>query len=145
VRYVLEGSLLPDGDFIHLNIQLIDAGTGDRLWAERFDLKRSDVQVPNDIVARLSRAIGSKMIDTGARRSEPGVPMAAIRRPGAGSEPTQAPATQPETVCARDAVRLGRLRADPTVDLITRFDRELGCEQLRPQLQRLQDSVGQSK
>jgi adenylate cyclase len=71
VRYVLEGSVLPDGDLVRVNAQLIDAETGGHLWAERFDLTRRDVlQVQDDIVGRLSRAIGLKMIDTEARRSE---------------------------------------------------------------------------
>ncbi len=71
VRYVLEGSVLPDDDLVRVNAQLIDAETGGHLWAERFDLKRRDVlQVQDDIVGRLSRAIGLKMIDTEARRSE---------------------------------------------------------------------------
>jgi class 3 adenylate cyclase/TolB-like protein len=71
VRYVLEGSVLPDGDLVRVNSQLIDADTGGHLWAERFDLKRSDVlEVQNDIVGRLSRAIGLKMIEAEARRSE---------------------------------------------------------------------------
>jgi hypothetical protein len=48
-----------------------------------------------------------------------------------------------ETNCALDAERLDRLRADPTVDDIARFERELGCEQLRPQLRRLRESMGQ--
>jgi hypothetical protein len=55
----------------------------------------------------------------------------------------QTPPIQPEGACARDAERLAGLRADPTVDAITRFERELGCEQLRPQLRRLRESVGQ--
>jgi TolB-like protein/predicted Zn-dependent protease len=71
VRYVLEGSVLPDGDLVRVNSQLIDAHTGGHLWAERFDLKRSDVlEVQNDIVGRLSRAIGLKMTEAEARRSE---------------------------------------------------------------------------
>ena len=71
VRYVLEGSVLPDGDLVRVNSQLIDAETGGHLWAERFDLKRSDaLQVQDEIVGRLSRAIGLKMIDSEARRSE---------------------------------------------------------------------------
>jgi adenylate cyclase len=71
VRYVLEGSVLPDDDLVRLNAQLIDAETGGHIWAERFDLKRRDaLQVQDDIVGRLSRAIGLKMIDTEARRSE---------------------------------------------------------------------------
>jgi adenylate cyclase len=55
----------------------------------------------------------------------------------------QIPIIPPETICARDTVRLARLRADPSIDEIARFERELGCEQLRPQLRRLQESVGQ--
>jgi adenylate cyclase len=71
VRYVLEGSVLPDGDLVRVNSQLIDARTGGHLWAERFDLRRSDVlEVQDDIVGRLSRAIGLKMIESEARRSE---------------------------------------------------------------------------
>jgi adenylate cyclase len=71
VRYVVEGSVLPDGDVVRVNSQLVDARTGGHLWAERFDLKRSDVlEVQDDIVGRLSRAIGLKMIESEARRSE---------------------------------------------------------------------------
>jgi adenylate cyclase len=71
VRYVVEGSVLPDGDLVRVNSQLIDADTGGHLWAERFDLKRSDVlNVQDDIVERLSRAIGLRMIESDARRSE---------------------------------------------------------------------------
>jgi adenylate cyclase len=71
VRYVVEGSVLPDGELVRVNSQLIDADTGGHLWAERFDLKRSDVlEVQDDIVERLSRAIGLKMIESEARRSE---------------------------------------------------------------------------
>ena len=71
VRYVVEGSVLPDGELVRVNSQLVDARTGGHLWAERFDLKRSDVlEVQDDIVGRLSRAIGLKMIESEARRSE---------------------------------------------------------------------------
>jgi hypothetical protein len=55
----------------------------------------------------------------------------------------QAPPAQPEGACARDADRLARLRADPTVEAIARFERELGCEHIRPQLRRLRESLGQ--
>jgi Caspase domain len=62
---------------------------------------------------------------------------------GGPRQQAQAPPVEPQNVCARDAERLGRLRAEPTLDAITRFDRELGCEQIRPQLRRLRESVGQ--
>ena len=59
--------------------------------------------------------------------------------------PAQQAQAQPvpvEDACARDAERLARLRADPSVAAITKFERELGCEQIRPQLRRLRESLG---
>jgi adenylate cyclase len=165
VRYVLQGSVLPDGDLVRVNAQLIDAETGGHLWAERFDLKRGDIQqVQNDIVGLLSHAIDLKKIDAKLRQTDRenpdtglpapsvslgrGVPGDAIRKPEPGSEAeiglkTQVPPIQPEASCAQDAERLDRLRAAPTMDAIARFERELGCERLRPQLRRLRESVGQ--
>jgi hypothetical protein len=37
---------------------------------------------------------------------------------------------------------LSNLRADPNVDEIKKFERELSCEHIRPQLQRLRESLG---
>jgi hypothetical protein len=50
-------------------------------------------------------------------------------------------ATEPAGACARDAERLAQLRGDPSLDAIARFDRELSCERLRPQLRRLRESM----
>jgi len=47
-----------------------------------------------------------------------------------------------EEVCSRDAAQLARLRAEPSAEAIAKFDRELGCEHIRPQLQRLRESLG---
>ena len=47
-----------------------------------------------------------------------------------------------EDACARDKARLSQLRADPSPDALAKFDRELGCEQIRPQLKRLRESLG---
>jgi Caspase domain len=44
--------------------------------------------------------------------------------------------------CKRDQGRLARLRADPSPDQATQFWRELACEDLRPQLKRLLESMG---
>jgi hypothetical protein len=69
--------------------------------------------------------------------------------PPVDSVPKVAPAQQAqaepipmEDACARDAGRLARLRADPSVEAIARFERELGCENIRPQLRRLRESLG---
>jgi len=45
-------------------------------------------------------------------------------------------------ICKRDEERLARLRANPTPDEIARFERELGCTRLRPQVVRLRESLG---
>ena len=48
----------------------------------------------------------------------------------------------PNEVCKRDEETLARLRANPAPDEITRFERNLGCARLRPQVVRLRESVG---
>ena len=58
VRYVLEGSVRRGGDKVRINAQLIDARTGDHLWAERYDRDYADIfavqdQVIGEIVAAL--------------------------------------------------------------------------------------------
>jgi hypothetical protein len=47
-----------------------------------------------------------------------------------------------EDPCSRDTARLARLRAEPSADALAKFDRELGCERIRPQLRRLRESLG---
>ncbi len=43
VRYVLEGSVRRSGDRIRITAQLIDAVTGNHLWADRYDRQLTDV------------------------------------------------------------------------------------------------------
>jgi adenylate cyclase len=43
VRYVLEGSVQRSADRIRINAQLIDALTGDHLWAERYERDLKDI------------------------------------------------------------------------------------------------------
>jgi hypothetical protein len=54
----------------------------------------------------------------------------------------QAEAKSAPDVCSRDAKRLQQLRAEPNLDEIRNLERELACEQVRPQLRRLLESVG---
>ena len=63
---------------------------------------------------------------------------------GAAAPPqgTEAAALNQDEICKRDADRLARLRGDPSNDEAQRFAKELGCENLRPQLQRLLESLG---
>jgi adenylate cyclase len=43
VRYVLEGSVQKSGDQVRITAQLIDALTGNHLWAERYDREMTDL------------------------------------------------------------------------------------------------------
>jgi TolB-like protein/class 3 adenylate cyclase len=51
VRYVLEGSVRKSGNQVRIAAQLIDAGTGAHLWADRFDGPLGDVFDLQDKVA----------------------------------------------------------------------------------------------
>jgi TolB-like protein len=52
VRYLLEGSVRESGGRVRVNAQLIDAGAGNHLWAERYDRDRADVFAVQDKIAR---------------------------------------------------------------------------------------------
>ena len=43
VRYVVEGSVRRAGDRVRVTVQLIDATTGDHVWAERYDRNMEDI------------------------------------------------------------------------------------------------------
>src|SRR5579871_2519933 len=47
----------------------------------------------------------------------------------------------PEQICKRDEEKLARLRVSQVRDEVSRFERELGCERLRPQVIRLRESI----
>lgn len=70
VRYLLEGSVVIEGNWVRVNVQLVETKDGSQLWAERFDTERSGVlQVQDEIAGRVLRAIGLKVVDLEARRS----------------------------------------------------------------------------
>ena len=71
VRYVLEGSVQRGGNRMRFNVQLIDAETGNHLWAERFDKPLADLfDTQDEIVARLAGALNAELIAAEARRAE---------------------------------------------------------------------------
>jgi chaperonin GroES len=58
VRYVLEGPVQRGGDRLRVNVQLIDAETGNHLWAERFDKPVADLfDMQDEIVSRLANSL----------------------------------------------------------------------------------------
>jgi len=71
VRYVLEGSVQRGGNRLRVNVQLIDAETGNHLWAERFDKPLADLfDMQDEIVARLANALNAQLAAAEARRAE---------------------------------------------------------------------------
>ena len=71
VRYVLEGSVQRGGHRMRVNVQLIDAETGNHLWAERFDKPLADLfDMQDEIVARLANALNGQLVFAEARRAE---------------------------------------------------------------------------
>jgi TolB-like protein/Flp pilus assembly protein TadD len=70
VRYLLEGSVALDDERVRVNTRLVETREASQLWAERFDAElKSILQVQDEIVSRVSRAIGLQVVDIEARRS----------------------------------------------------------------------------
>jgi len=64
VRYVLEGSLQRSGDRLRINAQLIDALTGNHLWAERYDRDLKDIfALQDEITMKILTAIRVKLTE----------------------------------------------------------------------------------
>jgi TolB-like protein len=71
VRYVIEGSVQRGGARMRVNAQLIDAETGNHLWAERFNKPLADLfDIQDEIVARLASALNDQLAAAEARRAE---------------------------------------------------------------------------
>jgi adenylate cyclase len=71
VRYVLEGSVRKSGQQVRINTQLIDATTGNHIWADRYDGDISDVfalqdKITNSVVA----AIEPRLLEAESIRSQ---------------------------------------------------------------------------
>ena len=71
VRYVLEGSVQRGGNRMRVNVQLIDAETGNHLWADRFDKPVADLfDMQDEIAARLANTLNTQLVTAEARRAE---------------------------------------------------------------------------
>jgi len=62
VRYVLEGSLQRSGDRLRITTQLIDALTGNHLWAERYDRDLKDIfALQDEITIKILNGVQVKL------------------------------------------------------------------------------------
>jgi adenylate cyclase len=62
VRYVLEGSVRKSGSRVRITAQLIDAETGNHVWAERYDRALSDIFALQDEITERVAAVAEPQI-----------------------------------------------------------------------------------
>ena len=71
VRYVLEGSVRKGGNRVRITAQLIDAATGNHIWADRYDGELADVfTLQDEITKKVVVAIEPKLLEAEALRSQ---------------------------------------------------------------------------
>ncbi len=73
VRYVLEGSVRKAGGRVRITGQLIDAGTGAHLWADRFEGAMEDVfnlqdEVTEKVIAAIAPSVEQAEIESASRK-----------------------------------------------------------------------------
>jgi adenylate cyclase len=74
VRYVLEGSVRRAGSKVRISVQLVDAGNGKHLWAERYDRSLKDLfsvqdEVTQNIVAVLPGRVQAAAFERATRKT----------------------------------------------------------------------------
>jgi TolB-like protein len=63
VRYLLEGSVRKSGQRVRISAQLIDATSGNHIWAERYDLELAEVfAIQDEIAERVAGAIEPELL-----------------------------------------------------------------------------------
>src|SRR5450830_1465861 len=71
VRYVLEGSVRKGGNRVRITAQLIDAATGNHIWADRYDGDLTDIfALQDEITAKVVAAIEPKLMEAEGIRSQ---------------------------------------------------------------------------
>jgi len=69
VHYVLEGSVRRAGERVRITAQLVEAQTGDHVWAERYDRSLDDIfAIQDEITESVSGAVGSQIRATEMKR-----------------------------------------------------------------------------
>ena len=71
VRYLLEGSVRRAGEEVRINVQLVDAGSGAHLWADRVETdRRRLLAAETEITGRLARSLNLELIKDLGRRTD---------------------------------------------------------------------------
>jgi TolB-like protein len=69
VAYVVEGGVRKAGNRVRITAQLIEAATGNHVWAERYDRNLEDIfAVQDEVVQTISSTIGGRVESDGRKR-----------------------------------------------------------------------------
>jgi len=108
VRYVLEGSVRKSGNRLRITAQLVEAETGNHVWAERYDRDLSDIfAVQDEITERVVAAIEPELYAAEQVRSQSKPPDSldawecVIRALSCIGQGTRDENTEAETLCRR--------------------------------------------
>jgi len=76
VRYVVEGSLRKAGNRVRIGCQLVEAGSGEHLWAERFDGTLEDSfdlqdQITESLIGSVGPVLRGAEVERARRKPEP--------------------------------------------------------------------------
>jgi TolB-like protein/class 3 adenylate cyclase/Flp pilus assembly protein TadD len=71
VQYVVEGSVRRIGSRVRITAQLIEAATGNHIWAERYDRDAEDIfEVQDEVVQNIVSALFGQVEDAGAKQAK---------------------------------------------------------------------------
>ena len=108
VRYVLEGSVRKSGNSIRVTAQLVEAATGNQVWAERYDRELADIfAVQDEITERVVAAMEPQLHAAEYFRSQRKPPDSldawecVIRALSSFGRGTSAAVTEAEALCRR--------------------------------------------
>ncbi len=70
VQYVVEGSIRKAGDQVRITAQLVEAETGNHIWAERYDRELADIfAVQDEVVQAIVGTLVGRLAKAGAERA----------------------------------------------------------------------------
>jgi adenylate cyclase len=108
VRYVLEGSVRKSGNRVRITAQLVEAATGNHVWAERYDRDLADIfAVQDEITERVVAAIEPELYAAEQIRSQSKPPDSldawecVIRAVSCIGQGTRNEITEAEALCRR--------------------------------------------
>lgn len=71
IRYVLEGSVRKSGNRVRITAQLVDAASGNHVWADRYDGDLADIfSLQDEITMKVVAAIEPRLLEAEAIRSQ---------------------------------------------------------------------------